>query len=59
MLESLQNTLAYHVLEEPESWLGFPSPSGLEQFLIGAEWRVTLCSRDHSAMATLGTAVGE
>ncbi|NUP08808.1 MAG: hypothetical protein HOW73_22400 [Polyangiaceae bacterium] len=32
--------LAYNVLLDPDQWLGFPSPSALQQFLIGAEWRV-------------------
>lgn len=41
MPEHLRECLAYHVLLDPGSWLGFPSPEGLNQFLNGAEWRAT------------------
>ena len=42
---SLQNCLAYAVLDDHEAWLGIPSPSCLVSFLDGAATRANLVGR--------------
>ena len=37
----IDQCLAYEVLREPDEWLGTPSPSDLQAFLLGAESRAS------------------